>query len=169
MDYAFDDDVNPKGRVFHYVLNEDNEITKMIEVATENGDEDYTYTDKTDAVRVNNRNYWLDEADVIFAVEITGNEFWNDKVYDASEGDVNVSDGLGSAMSDTYRVGGQDLDEDSVIAVSADEIPDIGDNESLRMLVSATTTTSSRTRTAQSFWASTPCVTSPTLLLRLAC
>ena len=128
-DYAFDDDVNPKGRVFHYVLNEDNEITKMIEVATENGDEDYTYTDKTDAVRVNNRNYWLDEADIIFAVEITDNEFWNDKVYDASEGDVNVSDGLGSAMSDTYRVGGQDLDEDSVIAVTVDEIPDIGDNE----------------------------------------
>ena len=120
---AFDDyefDTNPKGRVFHYVLNEDNEITKMIEVATEDGNEDYTYTDKTDAVRVNNRNYWLDEADVIFAVE-TNTAYENSLVYDEDKKDV--------VLAGNYGIGGKDLDENDVIAVTVDEIPDIGDNE----------------------------------------
>ena len=117
-DYAFTGDNNPKGRVFHYVLNEDNEITKMIEVATENGAEDYTYTDKTDAVRVNNRNYWLDEADVIFAVA-TDSSYKDSLVYDDEQANRDV------VLTGRYDVGGKDLDEGDVIAVTADEIPDI--------------------------------------------
>ena len=119
---------NPKGRVFHYAVNEDGEITKMIELATNDGAEDYTFTDKTDAAHVNNRNYWLDEADVIFAVEATNEEFNNGKAYENASKDVNVNDAPND-RNDDYAVGGDDLDAGNVIAVSVDEIPDIATGE----------------------------------------
>ena len=125
-DYAFDKDANPKGRVFHYAVNEDGEITKMIELATEKGSEDYNYTDKTDSANIDTNKdgtldyrYWLDEADVIFAVKTTTDEFIKGNVYndDASIEDVNVAS--------EYAVNREDMDAGNVIAVSVDEIPDI--------------------------------------------
>ena len=120
---AFDDytfKANPKGRVFHYAVNEDGKITKMVELATNDGAEDYTYTDKTDAATVNGRKYWLDDADVIFAVE-TSSEFKNNKAYDNNKKDVTVAK--------KYDVNGTDLDDGNVIAVKVDEIPDIATGE----------------------------------------
>ena len=117
-DYSFK--VNPKGRVFHYAVNEDGKITKMVELATKDGAEDYTYTDKTDAATVNGRKYWLDDADVIFAVE-TSSEFKNNKVYNNNKKDVTVAN--------KYDVDGTDLDDGNVIAVKVDEIPDIATGE----------------------------------------
>ena len=124
---------NPKGRVFHYAVNEDGEITKMVELATEKGSEDYDYTDKTDSANIDtnangdlNYRYWLDEADVIFAVEADNdNEYVGDKVYDYMQGLTPVNDlNLGAG----YEVGGEDLDAGNVIAVSVDEIPDISND-----------------------------------------
>ena len=127
-DYSFDRGANPKGRVFHYAVNEDGEITKMIELALD-GSEDYSYTDKTDSANIDtnkdnklNYRYWLDEADVIFAVEADTDEFVNDMVYDYKDNNVDVND---VNVADTYRVGGKDLDAGNVIAVKVDEIPDI--------------------------------------------
>ena len=131
-DYAFNEDANPKGRVFHYAVNEDGEITKMIELATEKGSEDYDYTDKTDSANIDTDNnnsdldyrYWLDEADVIFAVKADADdEYLDDMVYDNTEGDLVLDD------QDRYGVDGEDLDAGNVIAVTVDEIPDITNNE----------------------------------------
>ena len=132
-DYEFKAGYNPKGRVFHYAVNEDGEITKMVELATEKGSEDYDYTDKTDSANIDtnangdlNYRYWLDEADVIFAVEADNdNEYVGDKVYDYMQGLTPVNDlNLGAG----YEVGGEDLDAGNVIAVSVDEIPDISND-----------------------------------------
>ena len=128
-DYAFTGDNNPKGRVFHYAVNEDGEITKMIELALD-GSEDYDYTDKTDSANIDttennelNYRYWLDDADVIFAVKANvGTEYKDDMVYD-DEGDV---DDL--VVGPDYGVGKKDLDDGNVIAISVDEIPDISND-----------------------------------------
>ena len=131
-DYEFKAGYNPKGRVFHYAVNEDGEITKMIELATEKGSENYNYTDKTDAANIDtdedddlDYKYWLDEADVIFAVKATDDEFANSLVYDEDPDDVNLNDSTSDPNGNVYGVGEKDLDDGNVIAISVDEIPDI--------------------------------------------
>ena len=153
VDGFYDDDErefahNPLGRVFHYAVNDDNQITKMEEVAVERGAEDYTYTDKTDAVTVNNYNCWLDDADVIFAVATVGNNGEYRRQYgaeteeedttpNAPEGNLTTNlvwddsnDRLNLGNMKNYAVDEKDLDHKNIIAVTADEIPDINNADS---------------------------------------
>ena len=107
---------NIKGRVFKYTLNDDGDITKMYEVACENGSADYTYNKDTRAVKTaEDGNNWLQKASVIFAVEVENSE-WNDF---KGPGTPNITEGT------ELRMGGKDIDVDNVIAVDYKDVPDI--------------------------------------------
>ena len=107
---------NIKGRVFKYTLNDDGDITKMYEVACENGSADYTYNKDTRAVKTaEDGNNWLQKASVIFAVEVENSE-WNDF---KGPGTPNITEGTELGM------GAKDIDVDNVIAVDYKDVPDI--------------------------------------------
>ena len=107
---------NIKGRVFKYTLNDDGDITKMYEVACENGSADYTYNKDTRAVKTaEDGNNWLQKASVIFAVEVENSE-WNDFM---GPGTPNITEGTELGM------GAKDIDVDNVIAVDYKDVPDI--------------------------------------------
>lgn len=107
---------NIKGRVFKYTLNDDGDITKMYEVACENGSADYTYNKDTRAVKTaEDGNNWLQKASVIFAVEVENSE-WNDL---KGSGTPNITEGTELGM------GAKDIDVDNVIAVDYKDVPDI--------------------------------------------
>ncbi|MCF2671410.1 S-layer homology domain-containing protein [Butyricicoccus pullicaecorum] len=106
---------NPKGLAFKYKMNDDGQITKMIQVATTKAN-DYEFIDKTDAFVANGAKNWADKASVIFAVKVTT----------GTKGEYH-DNGYASGLKagDTYKVGGTDLDKKNVMAVAYDEIPDI--------------------------------------------
>ena len=107
---------NIKGRVFKYTLNDDGDITKMYEVACENGSADYTYNKDTRAVKTaEDGNNWLQKASVIFAVKVENSE-WND--LKGSE-TPNITKGTELGM------GAKDIDVDNVIAVDYKDVPNI--------------------------------------------
>ncbi len=118
LDYKDRDDKGlVMGRAFKYAMNDDGEITKMYEVASDVRVENYTYTDGNDRLSpANDTAYYMDQADVIFAVRdeamnVTAN------VYFSAEDD-------GFEYDDKY-----DIDYKDVMAVTYDMIPDIGDDE----------------------------------------
>ena len=124
-------DLNPKGLAFKYKMNDDGEIVRMDRVA-ETGKNDYTFTDKTDALSIvddNNYRYWLDNADVIFAIEYDEAEYANGQngygaaVIAAGNEKFGV-DSANGYVSET-SMDDADLDEDKVLAVKVSEIPDI--------------------------------------------
>ena len=56
------------GHAFRYTANDDGQITKLVRVATDENDDEYSFNEKTDVLRANDKNHYLDEAKVIFAV-----------------------------------------------------------------------------------------------------
>ena len=131
-----DEDINVKGRVFKYTLNDDGDVTRLIEVACENASADYDYNDNSTAVttvrdaglEANGMNYgeagarnWLQTADVIFAVEVEDDEWLN------VNGTENIVAGsqLGGGWGDDNSFWDVDMDADNVIAIDYTDIPDI--------------------------------------------
>ena len=134
---------NVKGRVFKYTLNDDGDVTRLVEVACENESANYSYNEESNAVdsldfsdNRTERN-WLQSADVIFAVEVNADE-WGSTVgidTDANPDEyynVNtLTEGTRLGMSngdDTLNI--DDIDADNVIAVDYTDIPDIGNYRS---------------------------------------
>ena len=131
-----DEDINVKGRVFKYTLNDDGDVTRLIEVACENASADYDYNDDSTAVttvrdaglEANGMNYgeagarnWLQTADVIFAVDVEDDEWLN------VNGTENIVAGsqLGGGWGDDNSFWDVDMDADNVIAIDYTDIPDI--------------------------------------------
>ena len=123
------------GRAFKYSVNDDDQITKLIEVAMPyesakdygygivQADPEYTFTDKTDKLEVyakdvvtagaaaSAQKVWLDDCDVIFAVKgvkLNGN---NQNIFNVNNITVAAS---------------KDFDLDDVMAVKVEDLPDIG-------------------------------------------
>ena len=136
--YDEDDDevINVKGRVFKYTLNDDGDVTRLVEVACENASADYDYNDDSTAVttvrdaglEANGMNYgeagarnWLQTADVIFAVDVEDDEWLN------VNGTENIVAGsqLGGGWGDDNSFWDVDMDADNVIAIDYTDIPDI--------------------------------------------
>ena len=130
-DREFNSDAgNIKGRVFKYTLNDDGDVTRLVEVACENTSANYRYNEDTravDALDLNDnrtdRN-WLQKASVIFAVEVNTDEW---KV-DQENGGVNLVNGTKLVMGDgdDQTRDDRDIDPDNVIAVDYTDVPDIG-------------------------------------------
>ena len=130
-DREFNSDAgNIKGRVFKYTLNDDGDVTRLVEVACENTSANYRYNEDTravDALDLNDnrtdRN-WLQKASVIFAVEVNTDE-WK---MDQENGGVNLVNGTKLAMGDgdDQTRDDRDIDPDNVIAVDYTDVPDIG-------------------------------------------
>ena len=127
---------NIKGRVFKYTLNDDGDVTRLVEVACENASADYDYNDDSTAVttvrdaglEANGMNYgeagarnWLQTADVIFAVDVEDDEWLN------VNGTENIVAGsqLGGGWGDDNSFWDVDMDADNVIAIDYTDIPDI--------------------------------------------
>lgn len=111
------------GHAFKYSVNDDDQITKMTEVAadvksTKDTFDDYTFVDKTDALTVDTNKVWLDDCDVIFAVkgvkqDLIEKQNLNKKnIFDVNA--INTTD---------------DIDLDDVMAVQVEDLPDIGAGE----------------------------------------
>ena len=138
---------NVKGRVFKYTLNDDGDVTRLVEVACENASGDYTYNEENNSVRTEvddfDQNYgeegtrnWLQTADVIFAVEVNDEE-WDTLTHDVTipavgtvtadvENGESIVAGTSLNMSagdDTVNI--DDIDADNVIAIDYTDIPDI--------------------------------------------
>ena len=90
------------GHAFRYTANEDGQITKLVRVATDDAQNDYEFNEKTDILKTNGKNHYLDEAKVIFAV--------NSKNW--------TKDGAT-----------KEIDTDDVMAVEYKNVPSIGDGE----------------------------------------
>ena len=129
---------NIKGRVFKYTLNDDGDVTRLIEVACENASADYDYNDNSTAVttvrdtalEARGMNYgeagarnWLQTADVIFAVEVEDDEWLN--VNGAGTGNIVAGSQLGGGWGDDNSFWDVDMDADNVIAIDYTDIPDI--------------------------------------------
>ena len=138
--YDEDDDevINVKGRVFKYTLNDDGDVTRLVEVACENASADYDYNDDSTAVttvrnaglEANGMNYgeagarnWLQTADVIFAVEVEDDEWLN--VNGAGTENIVAGSQLGGGWGDDNSFWDVDMDADNVIAIDYTDIPDI--------------------------------------------
>ena len=129
---------NIKGRVFKYTLNDDGDVTRLVEVACENASADYDYNDNSTAVttvrdtalEATGMNYgeagarnWLQTADVIFAVEVEDDEWLN--VNGAGTGNIVAGSQLGGGWGDDNSFWDVDMDADNVIAIDYTDIPDI--------------------------------------------
>ena len=90
------------GHAFRYTANEDGQITKLVRVATDDAQDNYEFNEKTDILKTNGKNHYLDEAKVIFAV--------NSKNW--------TKDGAT-----------KEIDTDDVMAVEYKNVPSIGDGE----------------------------------------
>ena len=136
-DREFDENYNIKGRAFKYTLNDDGDVTRLVEVACENTSANYRYNDDSNAVDSMNdkgdsrteRN-WLQKASVIFAVEVNDDEW---KKYDgvdgtAIDGKANIVAGsrLGMGGGDDGSRFDRDIDADNVIALDYTDVPEIG-------------------------------------------
>ena len=136
-DREFDENYNIKGRAFKYTLNDDGDVTRLVEVACENTSANYRYNDDSNAVDSMNdkgdsrteRN-WLQKASVIFAVEVNDDEWKN---YDGVNG--TAIDGKANIVAGSkLRMGGgddgsrfdRDIDADNVIALDYTDVPEIG-------------------------------------------
>ena len=134
-DREFNSDAgNIKGRVFKYTLNDDGDVTRLVEVACENTSANYSYNEDTravDALSMNNnrtdRN-WLQKASVIFAVEINTDEWEIDRdTAGTSSMGENLVNGTTLTMGDgdDQTRDDRDIDPDNVIAVDYTDVPDI--------------------------------------------
>ena len=118
---------NIKGRVFKYTLNDDGDVTRLVEVACENGSENYSYNEDTRAVdALDNRDNrtdrnWLQKASVIFAVEVDGSE-WN-TLNDTANIVAGTKLYMGNGDDATHN--DKDIDPDNVIALDYTDVPDI--------------------------------------------
>ena len=120
---------NIKGRVFKYTLNDDGDVTRLVEVACENTSANYSYNEDTralDALNADNKRIdrnWLQKASVIFAVEVNSDE-WNVK----GNNSANLVNGTKLVMGggDDRTNNDADIDADNVIAVDYKDVPDIG-------------------------------------------
>ena len=146
---AFEENV--VGKVFHYVYDEDDkEITKMIEVATDGTADDYAYVEKTRAFDVKgdttgdvSGRYWTYDSSVIFAVKgdvlvqekgkdvnfTTAGETGYQPIFgDKTDREADAKDVVGNVTNESFvdvDSDYDDIDVDDVIAVAYDEIPDI--------------------------------------------
>ena len=120
---------NIKGRAFKYTLNDDGDVTRLIEVACENPSVDYSYNADTRALdaEINgnrtDRN-WMQSADVIFAVEVNANE-WNDVNPNTNTPNITAGTSLWMGGGDDGTHRDRDIDPDNVIALDYTDIPDI--------------------------------------------
>ncbi len=142
-----EENINIKGRVFKYTLNDDGDVTRLVEVACENASADYSYNEKNNAVstkepsdyytRDDEHNYgesnarnWLQTADVIFAVEVNDEESDLDNEWKNVDGNgsstPNIVAGSQLAMSNgDDNPNREDIDADNVIAIDYTDVPDI--------------------------------------------
>ena len=90
------------GHVFRYTANDDKQITKLVRVATDKEAADYSFNEKTDVLKANDKNHYLDESKVIFAVNSSE---WTK---DGAKKELSTSD---------------------VMAVEYKNVPSIGDGE----------------------------------------
>ena len=124
------------GRAFKYSVNDDDQITKLIEVAMPYksakdyygsviADTEYTFTDKTDKLVVDadngsdavaTQNVWLDDCDVIFAVKGVKLDQNKKNIFDVNDIDTY------NWAKEVY----EDFDLDDVMAVKVEDLPDIG-------------------------------------------
>ena len=133
---------NIKGRVFKYTLNDDGDVTRLVEVACENASADYSYDNKSNAVTTKDNgqlatNYgeknarnWLQKASVIFAVEVNDEEWHtiaNDDYDPMNENRANITAGAVPEMGggDDDDANDDDIDAGNVIAIDYTEVPDI--------------------------------------------
>ena len=89
------------GHAYRYTANDDGQITKLVRVATDDAQNDYSFDEDTDVLKTD-KKYYLDEAKVIFAV--------NSKNW--------TKDGAT-----------KEIDTDDVMAVEYKNVPSIGDGE----------------------------------------
>ena len=90
------------GHAYRYTANDDGQITKLVRVATDEKDDEYSFNEKTDVLKANDKNHYLDEAKVIFAVK-------------------------SGKWSETGAT--KEIDTDDVMAVEYKNVPSIGDGE----------------------------------------
>ena len=103
------------GHAFKYSVNDNDEITKLDEVACDvpaDETDAYEFYDNNDSVVAKNQTrVWLDDCKVIFAVRKFG-----------TNADVNHINTLSAGVYD-------DIDLDDVMAVQVEDLPDIGGND----------------------------------------
>ena len=125
---------NIKGRVFKYTLNDDGDVTRLVEVACENTSANYSYNSDTralDALDADNKRTdrnWMQKASVIFAVEVNTEE-WN--MEQGTAGTTSMGENLVNGTTlvmgngDDQTRNDEDIDPDNVIAVDYTDAPDV--------------------------------------------
>ncbi len=93
------------GHAYRYTANEDGQITKLVRVATDKSANDYSFDEKTDVLKANDKNHYLDESKVIFAVNSSE---WTK---DGATKELSTSDVLAVAYKDVPTIGNKDSDE----------------------------------------------------------
>ncbi|OUP59932.1 S-layer homology domain-containing protein [Butyricicoccus pullicaecorum] len=102
------------GHAFRYTANDDGQITKLVRVATDEKDDAYSFNEKTDVLKANDKNHYLDESKVIFAVNSSK---WTE---DGATKELSTGDVLAVEYKDVPSIGDGEKTDDAGVQYDLD-------------------------------------------------